>query len=82
MFSGLPERFFPIITGADAFYVASYADLEGGRQVDVSHRGGRPGFINVADDGTLTVPDFKGNDVFNTLGNFTENPRGGLVFID
>jgi hypothetical protein len=50
--------------------------------VDVSHRGGKPGFVHVNDDGTLTVPDFSGNKFFNTIGNLLVNPRAGLLFID
>lgn len=72
-----------IIESADTFFVASYADRDGeGRQVDVSHRGGRPGFVRVDADGGLTVPDFNGNLYFNTLGNFVVNPRAGLLFVD
>ncbi|MBY0240411.1 MAG: pyridoxamine 5'-phosphate oxidase family protein [Burkholderiaceae bacterium] len=72
-----------LVMQADAFYVASYADLpDGQRQVDVSHRGGRPGFVRVGNDGALTVPEFAGNLFFNTLGNFVVNPRAGLVFVD
>lgn len=72
-----------LMARADSLYVASYADVpDGQRQVDVSHRGGRPGFVRVHGDGTLTVPEFPGNQFFNTLGNFTVNPRAGLVFVD
>jgi predicted pyridoxine 5'-phosphate oxidase superfamily flavin-nucleotide-binding protein len=72
-----------LIAGADSFYVASYADrADGTRQVDVSHRGGRPGFARLEADGSLTVPDFSGNMFFNTLGNFLLNPRAGLAFVD
>ncbi|MES2257507.1 MAG: pyridoxamine 5'-phosphate oxidase family protein [Pseudomonadota bacterium] len=72
-----------LISAADAFFVASYVEREDGRrQVDVSHRGGKPGFIKIDEGGTLTVPDFSGNMFFNTLGNFIENPRAGLVFVD
>ena len=49
--------------------------------VDVSHRGGRPGFVKL-DGETLTIPDFPGNNAFNTLGNFLINPKAGLVFPD
>lgn len=81
--AGLDHAARRLIAQADAFYVASYADVPGGqRQVDVSHRGGRPGFVQVEDDGALLVPDFAGNLFFNTLGNFTVNPRAGLVFVD
>lgn len=71
-----------MIAGADSFFVASYADREDRRQVDVSHRGGKAGFVRVADDGTLTVPDFDGNLFFNTLGNILLNGRAGLLFVD
>src|SRR3546814_16147619 len=52
------------------------------RGADVSHKGGRPGFIRVDDDRTLTVPDFGGNSFFNTIGNLACNRRAGLLFID
>jgi predicted pyridoxine 5'-phosphate oxidase superfamily flavin-nucleotide-binding protein len=79
----LDERAREMIATTDTFFVASYVDLEDGRrQVDVSHRGGKPGFVRVAGDDVLTVPDFAGNQFFNTLGNFLVNPRAGLVFVD
>jgi hypothetical protein len=68
------------IERADTFFVASYAD-EGGRAVDVSHRGGKPGFVRVQGD-VLTIPDFSGNMQFNTMGNLLLNPRAGLCFVD
>lgn len=52
------------------------------RGVDVSHRGGKPGFVRIDDAQTLTVPDFVGNFFFNTIGNLQVNPRAGLLFID
>ncbi|KAB1073978.1 2Fe-2S iron-sulfur cluster-binding protein [Methylobacterium planeticum] len=71
-----------MIRAADTFFVASYAEREDRRQVDVSHRGGRAGFVRVGEDGTLTVPDFAGNLFFATLGNILSNGRAGLVFAD
>ncbi|WP_374680282.1 pyridoxamine 5'-phosphate oxidase family protein, partial [Hydrocarboniphaga effusa] len=71
-----------MIEAADTFFVASYAEREDRRQVDVSHRGGKAGFVRVADDGTLTIPDFAGNLFFNTLGNILSNGKAGLVFVD
>lgn len=73
-----------MIQAADTFFVASYVDPDGDilhRQVDVSHRGGKPGFVRVDGD-VLTIPDFAGNFHFNTLGNFVLNPRAGLIFVD
>ncbi|MBA4110543.1 MAG: hypothetical protein C0487_13225 [Leptothrix sp. (in: Bacteria)] len=80
-----------IIEQADTFFVASAsAHAQGGdvprsEGVDVSHRGGLSGFVKLrgATDGTvLTVPDYTGNLMFNTLGNIVSNPRVGLLFID
>lgn len=70
------------ILGADTFFVATYTDRDGERQVDVSHRGGKQGFVRVDEDGVLTIPDFAGNLFFNTLGNILVNGRAGLVFVD
>ncbi|MDY7023811.1 MAG: pyridoxamine 5'-phosphate oxidase family protein, partial [Cyanobacteriota bacterium] len=50
--------------------------------VDVSHRGGKPGFVRIDQNNTLTVPDFVGNCHFNTFGNIELNPHAGLLFID
>lgn len=72
------------IVVANTFYVASYASVVEPRAscgVDVSHRGGRPGFVKIEGD-TLLVPDFSGNNFFNTIGNFLLNPKAGLLFPD
>jgi ferredoxin-NADP reductase/predicted pyridoxine 5'-phosphate oxidase superfamily flavin-nucleotide-binding protein len=79
---GLDARARGLISGADSFFVASYVEQNGIKQVDVSHRGGQSGFIRIANDGTLTVPDFSGNLFFNTLGNILLNPKTGLLFVD
>ena len=74
---GDPQR--EIITKADTFFVASVHPERG---VDASHRGGNPGFVTIVNDRTLRIPDYQGNSMFNTLGNFTANPRAGLIFPD
>ncbi|SEK06779.1 pyridoxamine 5'-phosphate oxidase family protein [Achromobacter sp. NFACC18-2] len=82
--AGLDAAARALIAAADTFFVASYVDREdgdGGRSVDVSHRGGKPGFVRVDGD-VLTIPDFSGNRFFNTLGNLVANPVAGLLFID
>jgi len=71
-----------LIEGADTFFVASYVDREDRRQVDVSHRGGKAGFVRVEKDGTLIIPDFNGNLFFSTLGNILLNGKAGLLFVD
>ena len=73
-----------MIENADTFFVASAANPGGDARiegVDVSHRGGRPGFVLV-EGNTLTIPDYSGNLHFNTLGNFFVNPKAGLLFAD
>jgi predicted pyridoxine 5'-phosphate oxidase superfamily flavin-nucleotide-binding protein len=74
-----------LLANADTFFIASanVAEEAGpARGVDVSHRGGMPGFVRVDDAVTLTTPDFSGNRFFNTLGNLSHDPRAGLLFID
>ncbi|WP_408345543.1 pyridoxamine 5'-phosphate oxidase family protein [Paraburkholderia aromaticivorans] len=74
-----------LLAGADTFFIAS-ANLEENaglaRGVDVSHRGGPPGFVRIKDEHTLTTPDYSGNNFFNTIGNLIHDPRAGLLFID
>ncbi|MEL7034266.1 MAG: pyridoxamine 5'-phosphate oxidase family protein [Cyanobacteria bacterium J06592_8] len=74
-----------IITAADTLFIATaYQDKSAGLAsgVDVSHRGGKPGFVRIDQNNTLTVPDFVGNCHFNTFGNIELNPHAGLLFID
>jgi predicted pyridoxine 5'-phosphate oxidase superfamily flavin-nucleotide-binding protein len=81
--SSLDDAAHHVIQAADTLFVASRSgggiDRDGG--LDVSHRGGRPGFVAVHGD-TLIVPDFQGNRFFNTLGNLLGDRRAGLLFID
>ena len=81
----LNSRAREIISQADNFFIAThYSDKSDNisRGADVSHRGGKPGFVRVEDEKTLTFPDFSGNYHFNTMGNILLNPRAGLLFID
>ena len=68
-----------LIKMADTFFVGSSSP---GADMDASHRGGLPGFVTVKDDSTLMIPDYPGNSMFNTLGNFYINPAAGITFID
>lgn len=84
----LPDPLVARLRAADTFFIASAtADAghgDGSDGVDVSHRGGHPGFVRVdqAATTTLTFPDFLGNFMFNTIGNLLANPRAGLVVPD
>ncbi|QZZ23490.1 pyridoxamine 5'-phosphate oxidase family protein [Leptothermofonsia sichuanensis E412] len=64
---------------ADTFFIASAHPDNG---ADASHRGGFPGFVQIVDSQTLLFPDYSGNNMFQTLGNLTVNPRAGLIFVD
>jgi hypothetical protein len=69
-----------LVARADTFFIASAS-----HGVDLSHRGGKPGFVRLTrEDGrtVLTAPDFVGNFMFNTFGNLALNPRAGLLFLD
>jgi len=72
-----------LIEAADTFFIATrYADstTDLAHGVDVSHRGGKSGFVRIDDRKTLTFPDFAGNLHFNTIGNLMLDPRMGLLF--
>ncbi len=86
----LDEKAKSLIKLSDTFFIATaYRDNQArtGKDnpafgADVSHRGGKPGFVRIEDDQTLIFPDFTGNFIFNTLGNILVNPKAGLLFID
>lgn len=81
-FTGLDDYSSALIRAADTFFIASYVDHDANhRSVDVSHRGGRAGFVRV-EGNRLTIPDYAGNLFFNTLGNLQANPIAGLLFVD
>jgi predicted pyridoxine 5'-phosphate oxidase superfamily flavin-nucleotide-binding protein len=68
-----------LVERADTAFVGS---LHPARGADASHRGGEPGFIHVLDAATLRVPDYAGNSMFLTLGNFEVDPRASLAVVD
>jgi len=95
--TALNERSRPIVAHADTLFIATahpganHATTQSHaliaprlitHGVDVSHRGGKPGFVRIDNDRTLTLPDFSGNRFFNSLGNIVLNPHAGLLFID
>jgi predicted pyridoxine 5'-phosphate oxidase superfamily flavin-nucleotide-binding protein len=67
------------VTGADTFFITSVHPVRG---ADASHRGGAPGFVRVESESRLVWPDYSGNNMFNTLGNVTVEPRSALLFVD
>jgi uncharacterized protein len=81
--SGLDVAATTLIRQADTLFVASRSGSGNGKRggADISHRGGRPGFVWIDGD-TLWIPDFHGNRYFNTLGNLLREPRSALLFVD
>ncbi|GAE34393.1 pyridoxamine 5'-phosphate oxidase family protein [Halalkalibacter akibai] len=49
---------------------------------DSSFKAGPPGFVRVMNKKTIMYPEYRGNGVMASLGNLTENPHIGLMFID
>ncbi|MGZ0186460.1 MAG: pyridoxamine 5'-phosphate oxidase family protein [Alphaproteobacteria bacterium] len=73
-----------LIARSDMLMIAT-AHPDGGdasEGVDVSHRGGKPGFVAFETDGALRWADYPGNRFYNTLGNIEVDPRVGLLFLD
>jgi len=87
--SALEDDARALIARSDTLFIATQAppvagdpDVTTGRGADVSHRGGRAGFVKIEDERTFLVPDFTGNFFFMTMGNLQLNPRAGVLFID
>ena len=70
-----PYRAF--IEAAPFFAFAS----RGSGGMDCSPRGDAPGFVQVADEKTLLVPDRRGNNRIDTLRNILEDPHVALLFL-
>jgi predicted pyridoxine 5'-phosphate oxidase superfamily flavin-nucleotide-binding protein len=78
-----------VVMQADTFFIATASAYPGRPDpvegADISHRGGRPGFVSVREgngQSVIAVPDFGGNSYFSTFGNILLNPKAGLLFLD
>jgi PPOX class probable FMN-dependent enzyme len=49
--------------------------------LDCSPRGDLPGFVRVADEKTLMMPDRRGNNRVDSLRNIVRDPRAALLFL-
>jgi len=49
--------------------------------MDCSPRGDLPGFVRVADEHTLLMPDRRGNNRIDSLRNIVRDPRVALMFL-
>ena len=74
-----------MIEASDTFFISSRSRSPGASReqgLDISHRGGRRGFVVVESPTRLMFPDYQGNFFFNTLGNLQVDARCGLLFLD
>lgn len=67
------------ISQCDSFYMASVSE---NHWPYVQHRGGPKGFLKVLDASTLGFADYKGNHQYVSAGNFRNNDRVALIFVD
>ncbi len=79
MLDHLNERMVRLIQRQEMMFVAT-ADKQG--ESDCSFRAGLPGFVMILDNQTLIYPEYRGNGVYASLGNVSENPHIGLLFVD
>ena len=63
---------------ASPFMVMATSGPDG---LDVSPRGDPPGFVVVEDETTLLIPDRRGNNRTDSLGNLISDPRIALLFL-
>ena len=63
---------------ASPFVVMATSGPDG---LDVSPRGDPPGFVVVADERTLMIPDRRGNNRADSLNNLIADPRIALLFL-
>src|SRR5689334_17088927 len=63
---------------AAPFFALALAGADG---LNCSPRGDDPGFVRVADERTLHIPDRRGNNRIDTLRNIISDPRVALLFL-
>lgn len=78
-----PDR----LTGNEVQFIATrdsmyMATVGAGGWPYVQHRGGPPGFIKVLGESSLGFADFRGNRQYVSVGNFADDNRVSLFFMD
>jgi PPOX class probable FMN-dependent enzyme len=66
------------LIAASPFFVLATGDPD---SMDASPRGDAPGFVVVADEKTLLIPDRRGNNRADSLRNIIAHPRVALLFL-
>lgn len=84
---GLPSDLIAFIHSSDTVFLgSSYLAPEEDApkfpsHLGMNHRGGRPGFVRVRNDGrTLVLPDYSGNRLMTSLGNIEVTALASLTF--
>jgi len=67
-----------LIAASPMLFVGTH---DGNGRMDVSPRGGQPGFVTVLDDHHLAIPDATGNRRLDTLENVVSSGRVGVIFV-
>ena len=75
----LSAREIEFITQRDSFYMASVSETG---WPYLQHRGGPAGFMKVIDARTIGFADFSGNGQYISTGNFINDDRVSLFFMD
>ena len=75
----LTERESGFIAARDSFYMASVSETG---WPYVQHRGGPAGFMKVLDECTIGFADYSGNRQYVSTGNFGNDDRVSLFFMD
>ncbi|OUS29053.1 pyridoxamine 5'-phosphate oxidase [Thalassotalea sp. 42_200_T64] len=75
----LSEHEANFIASRDSFYMASVSETN---WPYVQHRGGPAGFMRVLDAKTIGFGDYTGNLQYISTGNFRNNDRVSIIFMD
>jgi predicted pyridoxine 5'-phosphate oxidase superfamily flavin-nucleotide-binding protein len=75
----IDDRAKEFIQRRDMFFLST-VDPQG--RPSVSYRGGDPGFVKVIDARTIAFPNYDGNGMYVSMGNLTDNPNIGMLFVD
>lgn len=75
----LNERMRQFVARAELMFVAT---SDAGGSCDCTMRAGPAGFVRVYGPDHLAWPEYRGNGVHASLGNLSENPAVGLLFVD
>jgi uncharacterized protein len=79
MLGTLNKRMREFIARQEMMFVST-ADTRG--ECDSTFRAGPPGFVRVLDAERIAWPEYRGNGVMASVGNMSENPHVGILFID